>query len=71
MGSEMCIRDRSIGDQVGVQAIGILSTFVYTAIVTFIILKIVNAMVGLRVDEDVETQGLDINLHNERGYNDI
>ena len=61
----------SIGDQVGVQAIGILSTFVYTAIVTFIILKIVNAMVGLRVDEDVETQGLDINLHNERGYNDI
>ncbi|MBT5330708.1 MAG: ammonium transporter, partial [Porticoccaceae bacterium] len=43
----------------------------YTAIVTFIILKIIDAMVGLRVDADTETQGLDINLHNERGYNDI
>lgn len=63
--------DVSIGAQVGVQVIGILSTFAYTAIVTFIILKIIDAMVGLRVDADTETQGLDINLHNERGYNDI
>jgi len=61
----------SMGSQVVIQLIGIGSTFIYTAIVTFIILKIIDAMVGLRVDADTETQGLDINLHNERGYNDI
>ena len=63
--------EKSIGGQIGVQAIGIISTFVYTAIVTFIILKVVNIVVGLRVDEDTETQGLDVSLHNERGYNEI
>ena len=36
---------------------------------TFIILKLVDAMVGLRVDEDEENQGLDLVLHDERGYN--
>ena len=37
--------------------------------VAFFILKLVDMMVGLRVDEDEETEGLDIVLHNERGYN--
>ena len=34
-----------------------------------IILKLVNLMVGLRVDSDEENQGLDLVLHDERGYN--
>ena len=38
-------------------------------IITFFILKLVDMMVGLRVAEDEETEGLDIVLHNERGYN--
>ena len=63
--------DVSIGDQLVVQVTGIVATFAYTAVVTFIILKVVNAITGLRVDADTETQGLDINLHNERGYNEI
>ncbi len=41
----------------------------YTGVMTFIILKLVDAMVGLRVDEDEENQGLDLVLHDERGYN--
>lgn len=54
--------------QFKVQVIGVLSTFIYTAIVTFIILKLVDIMVGLRVDDEQEVQGLDLSQHDERGY---
>lgn len=57
-----------MSSQVGVQFIGVLATFAYTAIVTFVILKFVDLLLGLRVDSDEETEGLDINQHNERGY---
>jgi ammonium transporter, Amt family len=59
----------SIGGQLAVQATGVVATFVYAAIMTFIILKVVDVMVGLRVDGEAETQGLDLVLHDERGYN--
>ena len=59
----------SISSQLGIQATGVIATVVWCAIVTFFILKLVDMMVGLRVDEDEETEGLDIVLHNERGYN--
>ena len=58
----------SITTQVLAQAIGVISTIVYTGICSFIILKIVDALIGLRVDEDQEAEGLDVSLHNERGY---
>ncbi len=58
----------TIGEQVGVQLIGIAVTLVYTAIVTYVILKVVGAVVGLRVSADEETEGLDVVSHNERGY---
>lgn len=58
----------SIGGQFTVQATGVLATFAYTAVMSFIILKLVNMMVGLRVDADEENQGLDLVLHDERGY---
>lgn len=58
----------SIGGQLLVQATGVGATFLYTLVATFIILKIVDMMVGLRVDGDEETQGLDLVLHDERGY---
>ena len=58
----------SMGDQVLVQLTGIGATLVYTATVTYILLKIVGMLVGLRVSEDDETQGLDVVSHNERGY---
>ncbi len=54
--------------QVGVQVIGVIATFTYTAIVTFVLLKIVTAVMGFRVDGDQETMGLDLALHDERGY---
>lgn len=58
----------SIGGQLGVQATGVIATFVYTAVLSAVILKVVDMMVGLRVDEEEETQGLDLVLHDERGY---
>lgn len=58
----------SIGGQFTVQLIGVVSTFVYTAVVSYVLLKLVDALVGLRVDDEDETIGLDLVLHDERGY---
>lgn len=58
----------AMGSQVGVQLTGVIATFVFTAIVTFVILKLVDALLGLRVTDEEETEGLDINQHDERGY---
>lgn len=58
----------TIGGQLAVQATGVVATFVYTAVVSFILLKLVDAVIGLRVDTDEETEGLDLVLHDERGY---
>ncbi len=54
--------------QFKVQVIGVLSTLVYTAVVTFVILKLVDVLVGIRVDDEQETIGLDLSQHDERGY---
>ena len=60
--------DIDIGNQVGVQAIGALATLAYTAVLTWGILKVVDMVVGTRVSEDEETDGLDVTQHEERGY---
>ena len=59
----------TMGSQVWVQFVGVAATFVYCGIATWIILKIVDAIIGLRVSGDEETEGLDIVLHDETGYN--
>jgi ammonium transporter, Amt family len=55
--------------QFGVQLIGVTATIVWSGVLSYIIFKIVDAMVGLRVTPDEETEGLDLVLHDERGYN--
>ncbi len=57
------------GGQLWVQFVGVAATFVYCAIATLVILKIIDAVIGLRVSGDEETEGLDIVLHDETGYN--
>ena len=59
----------TIGSQVGKQFVGVAATLIYTGVVSFVLLKIIDAIVGLRVTEEEETEGLDIALHDERGYN--
>jgi Amt family ammonium transporter len=58
----------TMGGQIGVQFTGVAATFIYTAVATAVILKLVDLIVGLRVGDDEETQGLDLVLHDERGY---
>lgn len=51
--------------QVGIQALGVIATIVYTGIATFILLKVVDVIMGLRVSEEEEREGLDVSLHGE------
>ena len=54
--------------QLWVQFVSVVGTWVFVYIVSRILLAIVKATVGLRVDADVEVMGVDLNEHNERGY---
>ena len=58
----------TIGGQLGIQLTGIAAAFVYTAVVSWILFRVVNSIVTVRVDQEDETAGLDIALHDERGY---
>jgi ammonium transporter, Amt family len=58
----------SIADQLMVQLCGIFAVGLYTAVATYVLLKLTNLVTPLRVSEEEETEGLDIVLHNERGY---
>ncbi|MBR9813911.1 ammonium transporter [bacterium] len=59
----------TMGRQVGVQLIGIGATVGYTAVLTFVLLKLVGIITPLRAEEAMETEGLDLVDHDERGYN--
>ena len=59
----------AIGSQVGVQLTAALITAVWAGVGSYVLLKFVDAVVGLRVDEEEESRGLDIALHDEVGYN--
>ena len=58
----------NMASQVSVQLVGIIATFAYTAIVSYILLKLVDKLLVLRVDEEDEVRGLDLVEHDERGY---
>ena len=58
----------TMGGQIVVQLTGIVATAAYTAVLTFVLLKVVNALTGFRVTPEEENTGLDIVLHNESGY---
>jgi Amt family ammonium transporter len=58
----------TMSSQLIVQITGVLAVGIYTGFVTYGILKLVDFLIGLRVSADEETEGLDINQHNERGY---
>ena len=58
----------SIAGQLYVQTFGVVVTFVFALVASWILLKLVDGLVGLRVDDEEETEGLDLILHDERGY---
>lgn len=59
----------AMGSQFVVQLIGVVSTLLYTLVLTFVILKVVSLFTPLRVSAEDETAGLDVSQHNESGYN--
>ena len=61
--------DKGIGSQLLSQFVSLIVTILWSGIGSFIILKIVDRTVGLRVKYNDEREGLDLSLHNERGYN--
>ena len=61
--------DNGIGAQVYLQFVGAGATIVYSGVLTFIIIKVLDSTIGIRVSPEVESEGLDIALHNERGFN--
>lgn len=61
--------DLDIAAQLWIQFQGVAVTIVYCAVATYIILKVLDALMGLRVSEEQETEGLDLSQHDERGYN--
>jgi Amt family ammonium transporter len=50
------------------QLVAVVVTWVFAAVATFIILKVLDATMGLRVKKDAELQGLDLSQHGEEGY---
>jgi Amt family ammonium transporter len=60
---------RTILAQLGVQLMGVVATFVWSAVATFVVIKVVEAAVGLRVGAEDEIKGLDQTAHGESGYN--
>ena len=59
----------SIGKQLWIQLLSVLATLVYSGVLTWLILKLVGFVLPLRANPDEENEGLDLALHNERGYN--
>jgi Amt family ammonium transporter len=58
----------SMGGQILVQALGLVATVAWSGGITFVLLKVINRVMPLRVTGDEETEGLDLVLHEERGY---
>ena len=58
----------TMASQMSTQFIGVGATFAYTAVVTWVLLKLLDLVMGLRVSPDQETTGLDTAQYNERGY---
>jgi len=63
------VGELATGSQVWIQTKGVVITVVFVAIASYIILKVVDIVMGLRVSEEQEQEGLDISLHDEKGYN--
>lgn len=59
----------TVSNQVWIQLQGVIATLVWCGLLSYILLKAIDAVIGLRVDAEEETEGLDLTEHDERGYN--
>ena len=63
------VADLNIGNQLWLQMQGVVATLAYSGVVTFILITVVDSLIGIRVTDDEETTSLDLSLHNEQGFN--
>lgn len=66
--SQFAAGEISRGKLIGLQTLGAGVTIVYSFVISLILLKGLDIIVGLRVTEDTEVSGLDVNIHGESGY---
>ena len=59
----------TMGEQIGTQLVGIGATALWSGVLTWVLLKLTEAVAGMRVSTEEEHEGLDTVLHNEKGYN--
>jgi Amt family ammonium transporter len=60
---------RTVGQQFGIQLLGVVATLVWSVVASYAIVMVVKATVGLRVGKEDEEKGLDQTAHGESGYN--
>ena len=60
--------ENGIGTQLYLQFVGAGATIVYSGVLTFVIIKVLDSTIGIRVSPEDESDGLDIALHNKRGF---
>jgi Amt family ammonium transporter len=68
LGGKGLAKGMTVGDQIYAQFISVIFTLAYSGIISLILLKIIDAAIGLRVTQEEESSGLDISLHDEQGY---
>ncbi len=68
LGGSGFLVQQDIGAQLGVQALAVVAALAWCGALTWVILKLLGAVFGLRVSEEKETEGLDLAEHGERGY---
>jgi ammonium transporter, Amt family len=69
LGGSGTVAEGGIWGQLTMQLLGVAAVLVWSAVVSFVVLWVLNKALGLRVSQLEETEGLDIALHNEQGYN--
>jgi Amt family ammonium transporter len=57
--------------QLGIQCLAVLATIIFTATVTFILLKVIDLMMGIRSSDEHQHEGLDLVEHGEKGYHEL
>ena len=63
------VSDEGIFNQLTIQLFGIAITIIWSAFISYILFKLIDKFIGIRVSQEEETDGLDINQHDQQGYN--
>ena len=63
------VTEQGIGYQLLMQLLGIAVTVFWSGLISYILFKLIDKLIGIRVSDEEETGGLDINEHDQQGYN--